>query len=50
MLIGPDSNPIEQLEFITNKGILISYSSLNKYITLWSIIDLKAEIIPISFR
>lgn len=50
MLIGLDSHPIEFLEFITNQGYLVSYSSLNKYLTLWSLIDLSAIPIPISFR
>ena len=50
MLIGIDSHPIEQLEFITNRGMLISYSSISKYLTLWSLIDLSATPIPISFR
>ena len=50
MLLGPDSNPIELLTFISNKGFLISYSSLNRYLTLWSLKSLSSNQIPISFR
>lgn len=37
MIQGTKAHPIEFLSFITNRGVLVSSSSLDKYLTVWSL-------------
>ena len=43
LILGPDSTPVEHLEFLSNKGYLVSVSNTTRRLNIWSLLEMSLK-------